>query len=406
MRLFRRVPLIFIFSLWAIPFISLAQQDSLSASPSPYIDQNYPTQQFVTAEPEEPPAQVSAENSTAANANSIAPRPVVPTQNQTAPADSATDKDPNPAISGVRTPNPNTPPLGDLYYTPPPPAAPTPTIVNPQPHGEPPKIGLQFYGPTPNHPVEQPTPNPRIGQYQIPAPNPIELQQPTPNPSTPNNPAGLPSDEELFAPSKPIAMFQGGLDDRSFVQCQRIASGTCSMTTDNAKFTHCLTQIARQPVCQQFAIFAGLSRLGPMDDMDVFQKYNEANLTLIHLTRGVSVKASNYSPYPGDYFVIGNNGSFVDINAGKEAQALDVTKDPNYPSIAMQYRQVQLFSMIDKPPRIEPSMQGSGIRMIFSYQLRNGCATCDLIGYADVAFDFSDDGSLKKTSVLGLRTLK
>jgi hypothetical protein len=377
----------YLFLLLIFPQRSQAQ-DQLSVAPSPYLDQQYPTQQFVVADPQEPPARVSAADATTANSASVvSPSPpltpvVVPTQNQSAPADAATDRDPYNAITGVRSPQPSPAALGEPTYGPSPPA-PTPTNVNPQYQAEMPKVGLQFAQPPANPPVQLPTQNPAA-----PATN-----------SLVTNPLGMASDEAMFAPSKPIVLFQGGLDDRMFIQCERMAAGACSQTKDNAKFTMCLAEISKQPACQQFVVFAALSRFGIKDDMDVFQKYNEANLTLIHLTRGGT-------QYPGDYFIVGNNGSFVDINTGREAQALDVTRDPNYPSISMRYPQVQLWSLIDRPPRIEPSVQGSGIKMIFSYQLRNGCATCDLVGYADAAFDFSDNGSLKKASLLGLREVK
>lgn len=345
-------------------------------SPTQYLEKSYPTQQFVTAETPEPPVTVTAENGDQAKS-----KPVAPTMNSAAPTTPIATENPYP-MQGVFTPiqNPNVSPntIGGLEYGKSPPTVTNAENIEAQNGFQPAQSGLPF-SPPPENPKLQPSPSQDV-------------------PSTPANPSGL-ADETLFVPNQPLQIFKGGLDDKSFIQCQKVASGACMQAKDKNQFAVCLAQVAKQAVCQQFMAFAELSSFSAGDDMDVFQKYDEANLTLIHLTRG-------QSQYPGDYFIIGNDGSFVNVNTGKEVQALDIKTDANYPKLNVRYRDIQLWSLIDRLPRIEPLMTGLGVRLIFSYQLRNGCATCDLVGYADIAFDFAENGRFKQVNLLRLRELQ
>ncbi len=361
-------------------------QGQIAAQPSPYLDQQYPTQQFVTAEPDQPPLTVSAQSTT--------PDPNPPTAS---PQQTQQQEIP-PPIPNVTGQPPYLPPPR-IAQNPPPVPMPIPTPSIPPVMNSPqstrgdsstsPSLGQQF--PVPSRIVEEPTAN---AQTFPPSQDPDVARSAN---GLASGPTSLTSDEDLFVASKkPIAIFSNGIDERSFTQCAKMAASVCSRAGTNNRYVACLNTLKSQAACQQFIAFAGLASFGSRDDIDVFQSYDEANLTLIHVRRG----GTNY---PGDYFVIGNKGDFVNINSGPEVQSIDITKDPKYPAFAMQHSQVQLWSLINKQPRVEPSVEGSGIRMTFLFQLRNGCATCDLIGYADVAFDFSDDGSLKRASLLGLR---
>lgn len=398
---------IFILLLLGVPSTLWGQNQSFTAQPSPYLDQQYPTQQFVIGESEErldvvsnfqpqngvniPQARTSVQQTPPSNpiavtgttpllipnpdvpSNSIGASPNYPTLDQQFPPPTK-----SPAV--VQYPNSAALPTSNMPTTPINPSllptAPATAPVNPPPPAP--------MGPT-AMPMNPPLPTP-IGSISA--------------ESTP--PAGLFDasaamiEDNMPPPQKPFQIFQGGLEERAFIQCQKMSASVCARAKTQDQFNQCMALLKPQSGCAQFLAFAALARFSIKDDMDVFQQYPEGAITLIHLTRG----GTNY---PGDYFIIGDNGSFTNVNSGAEAQAINIRRDPYYQTIALRYPQVQLWSLIDKQPKIEPLAQGGGVRVIFSFELRNGCATCDLAGFAEIAYDFAPNGALKRVSLLKLR---
>ena len=57
---------------------------------------------------------------------------------------------------------------------------------------------------------------------------------------------------------------------------------------------------------------------------------------------------------------------------------------------------------MDQRPESVPPPSGSGLRLMFRFQLRNGCHVCERAGYANVAYDFSSDGTLQQVQVISL----
>ncbi len=189
--------------------------------------------------------------------------------------------------------------------------------------------------------------------------------------------------------------FAGGLDSANFVNCMQMARAVCQQASGVTGYQNCITKIKVQQACTQFLAFAASTGMGPKDNIDVIKEYKEGQFYLIHLQRfGAN--------YPGVYYSIGSSGDFQDLIFGSFTQALDIRKDPNYAQIAAKFPNVQLFSIVDKLPQTAPTPSGSGVRLILRFQLFNGCHACERAGYANVAFDFSANGTLTSSSIVSL----
>lgn len=380
--------------------------DSPTNTASPYLDSTPPVQQFVTSEPDQQPEVVSSQP---------LPEPL-----------------PAPYAPGQLGPIPSIPSIPAEEGNAPPPPVPSPS---PTPQALPPEQLHTPAIPTTNLPIPAATPsvpgslpNPPTAGTPAPLPVPIPTYAPIPistvppvtgagvaqaqslplpdksqpqmtgngQPPPPVPAPELSADEIMLASRKPLEVFAGGLNQNSFVQCAKMAASVCSLAPNKDKYLICLNQLKQQKACEQFLTFAALSQFNIKDDMDVFQRYNQASLFLIHIARG------NMGNYPGDYYIISDSGYFVDINKGPEAQLLDITKNSRFPEIAQRYPRVQLWSIVNKLPVTEPLVAGAGLRFIFPFEMMNGCDTCGRVGFAYVAYDFGPDGVLNNTEVLSL----
>jgi len=390
-----------IFAQVFFPVHVLADDPPANAS-SPYFDPTPPLQQYVTADPEEQPETVSANPTPAPYApgqiGPTASMPSVPAQQGNAPPVQVPSSLPLPAPLPAQ--QENSADISDLNLPSPAPTPSTPgTLPTPSTAGAPAPlpVPLPAYAPSP---ISTATPVTGAGNAQAQSlPLPDKSQPPMTGSGQPPPPIPAPElspDEVMLAARKPLELFAGGLDQNSFVQCAKMAASVCSRAPDKTKFLICLNQLKQQKACDQFLAFAALTQFSAKDDIDVFQRYSQASLYLIHLARG------NLGNYPGDYYIISDSGYFVDINKGPEAQLLDITKNSRFPEIAQRYPRVQLRSIVSKLPVAEPLVAGVGLRLIFPFQMMNGCDTCGRVGYAFVAYDFGPDGVLKNTEVLSL----
>lgn len=223
---------------------------------------------------------------------------------------------------------------------------------------------------------------------QLPTPPATPTPGVMPAPSS-TAPLGLNAAEQ--APENP---FIGGLDIRTFLSCQQTTLAVCQRTKDLAEFQDCSKRV-KAPACKQFLEFAKMTGMAPKDNVDLIKNYKNGGLDLVHLVRfGAN--------YPGVYYAIGTNGDVVDLIFGPQTQQWDIRKDPRYPEIAAKFPNVQLFSVVDKLPQSEVGPDGTGLRLIFRFQLYNGCHACERAGYANIAYDFSDTGVLQGSSVVSL----
>lgn len=220
-------------------------------------------------------------------------------------------------------------------------------------------------------------------------------------------PAPAPSNAVIPAPSSTTAIglnaieqpsenpFVGGIDTiPAFLSCKQTVISMCQRTKNVVEFQDCSKRL-KIAACKQFFAFEKITGMAPKDDIDLVKYYKDGGLDLIHMVRfGAN--------YPGVYYAIGTSGDFVDLIFGPQTQKLDIRKDPHYPEIALKFPNVELFSIVDKLPQVDSNPNGTGIRLIFRFQLLNGCHACERAGYANVAYDFSDTGVLQAASILSL----
>jgi hypothetical protein len=198
----------------------------------------------------------------------------------------------------------------------------------------------------------------------------------------------------VSGPSNNTSEFAGGIDSQAFIMCAKMATGVCLRAKADKDFDACLGRLKQQSACDQFTKFASMVSYGLRDQVDLLQYYKEGQMTLVHVTRMGEA-------YPGDYYLIGPSGNFFNVTAGSEVKTLDITKDPNYPEIAARFPRVQIWSVVNQLPVAGTSPTG-GLRLTFRFALLNGCATCDLAGYANVAYDFSEAGVFQRVTLLSL----
>ncbi len=380
------------------------------------LNETTAVQQYVTSESGNPPSQPGSlptvgGDTQAAGAAPISPVLASPTPAQApqvavptavvapttvapnAPLASTVIPSPSAAVAAAAVaataslPTPALPASGYTLY----PNAPngTPVPVQPPPTDLPPPVlpTVQTILPTPYLlPAAQTTTNAvSISGENIPA---NSAAQATGQPTTP----------DFLVERPPVQEFVGGLNQNAFVACEKAVTQLCTRAPDIAQFQVCLNQFRAQPGCKQFSTFASLSGFAPGSFVDLMQHYKEARLTLLHLSRG----GVNYA---GDYYAVGADGNFVNLTSGPEAQAIDITKNVAYPALVERFSNVQLWSLVDQLPRASVPANGRGLSLVFRFLMLNGCISCERVGYAYVAYDFSELGALQNMRLLTLETL-
>ncbi len=230
--------------------------------------------------------------------------------------------------------------------------------------------------------------------------NPNPAAVPPPNPSAPPanttsaTPAATSGPQPLTTQSTPTNAFAGGLNSAAFISCGRMATVMCVRSTDNMHYQSCLTRLTN-PACQQFLAFAAAINFSLRDEIDLIKHYPQAQLDLLHVQRfGMN--------YPGDFYAISGSGDLVNITSGPQAQAVDITKDAIFSQIKNRFPKAQLWSIVEGLPQTAPSPDGRGLRLVFRFNIMNGCPNCELAGHANVAYDFSEQGQLKQVQLLSL----
>lgn len=355
--------LIVILTILCVPGLVFAQ------NLTPSLNQNYPVQQFVSSEP----SSQSNQSDQPQQGHPAAPQPspappadLIPplTQGMTDPPDLA------PSSAADMTVPPDLAPHSapDMLKTPDlaAPMAPSMTV--------PPDLA------PPSAPDLVPSPLPAAAPA-LSRPGPVSLEQ-----------AANPADS---SPQQVAKFFNGGLVENAFTSCQRMASSFCTPATGD-KYQKCISRLKPYPACQQFLAFAGATQFDRGDDVDLIQNYKEAPINLFHVARF-------NANYPGDYYVIGVKGNFVNITSGPQVQEIDISKDIHYPQITQQFPKAQLWSYVDQPPVAQPLPNG-GLRLVFRFSLLDGCASCEQAGYAFIAYDFTGDGQLKQAQLIALES--
>lgn len=84
-----------------------------------------------------------------------------------------------------------------------------------------------------------------------------------------------------------------------------------------------------------------------------------------------------------------------------QSMDVDISHDQNYPQLKKQYPKLMLWPAGADFKSMQSNSDG-GQRFIFGYPIMNGCHACEVVGGAEIAFDFSGDGTFKGTKLLGL----
>lgn len=101
-----------------------------------------------------------------------------------------------------------------------------------------------------------------------------------------------------------------------------------------------------------------------------------------------------------------DNGQHAMVNGApplvmaETAWDVSLTSHPAYASLLAAYPQLTMWSSDNLFGGVEPTADG-GQRFLFNYPLVNGCHACDLVGWAQVAFDFDATGNFLSMTLLG-----
>lgn len=93
------------------------------------------------------------------------------------------------------------------------------------------------------------------------------------------------------------------------------------------------------------------------------------------------------------------NGHPALISTELKADALDLSRDPNYPKLKEKYQELQAWPASASLVSMSAGPDGSQ-RFTFVYYLVDGCHACGIPWGVEVAFEFNKDGKFKGTKVL------
>jgi hypothetical protein len=98
------------------------------------------------------------------------------------------------------------------------------------------------------------------------------------------------------------------------------------------------------------------------------------------------------------YILINGNPQIVYV---EDVNKVDITHDPNYPTLKQKYPNLQIEGGENKFVSMKPLSQ-SGQRFIFSCALVDGCHACQIDNYANIAFDFDDTGQFEGMKLVNI----
>lgn len=93
-------------------------------------------------------------------------------------------------------------------------------------------------------------------------------------------------------------------------------------------------------------------------------------------------------------YLVNSLSEMIDIDDYNLMPVKEITKNKNFQIIFKKYPNVDIWpgnrSGTDYPQFNR--LSNNGIRLIANYQLQNGCHACEIVGYANFAFDFDSSG--------------
>jgi hypothetical protein len=117
-----------------------------------------------------------------------------------------------------------------------------------------------------------------------------------------------------------------------------------------------------------------------------------------------------YFPQDSSRGLVLLNGLPEIVNASDTSTiSQQIAIDPRYAALGSAHPQIGIFPKSgNSKAGVFPPMQklaGGGQRFVIDYSLRDGCATCAVLGRAEVAFDFDPAGQFQGTRVIGVEPL-
>jgi predicted secreted protein len=108
--------------------------------------------------------------------------------------------------------------------------------------------------------------------------------------------------------------------------------------------------------------------------------------------------------------IVNGNPALVDADDFSLLNLNELENNPDYVQLEKKYSHISLFAGDRKSNGypLQETLPGQGERIVVNYELRDGCSSCELIGYADFGFDFDSTGnymgekfiSVKKSVIL------
>jgi len=101
-----------------------------------------------------------------------------------------------------------------------------------------------------------------------------------------------------------------------------------------------------------------------------------------------------YASYSGSFLLV--NGNPPIITVGEAMDHINLRADP---ALVRKYPKVDFFGSGIDFTKMELLSHG-GQRFIFAFALKNGCNACEIVGEANVAYDFDASGTFLGTKLL------
>lgn len=171
-----------------------------------------------------------------------------------------------------------------------------------------------------------------------------------------------------------IPSFMGGIDEVVVNRCNAEMDTVCHVNDGLVQYLECAKKTFANSQCDQNAAFLEEER----GFFDVINQYGNVSV----------VKAKVYAAdHSEDFFMVDKKGELVQL-----VTKVDLTKSPHYHKLSQQFKSIELMPSATSMPQVEILAKDGTTRVVFSQLLLNGCHSCEQVGIARIAYDFSVKG--------------
>lgn len=157
-----------------------------------------------------------------------------------------------------------------------------------------------------------------------------------------------------------------------------------------AAFTNCVAaRMQRVGASPQAVAFA--KQMGGEFYMGSFREMGKVDLA-------TTVAPLWNDPNVEDFILV--NGTPRIVYLWEKVENIDITRDRLYPLLSRKFPEITMWPMHNFVSMRKLSKGGQ--RFVFSFILLNGCHACDIAGFANIAFDFDQEGNFQRTELLRL----